>query len=122
MSIHIADEKLVTTAALSVRNTPDNPSARAVIYGSITCESIEEIRGTEGLLKVYTARMESKGIDASGITVRSGGLGTLQQLTDLTGLVPEGYSPPDTGGPASSGTLYEAARVFVEIWTAPQPA
>ena len=120
VSIHIADEKLVTTAALSVRNTPNNPSARAVIYGSITCESIEEIRGTEGLLKVYTARMESKGIDASGITVRSGGLGTLQQLTDLTGLVPEGYSPPDTGGPASSGTLYEAARVFVEIWTAPQ--
>ena len=120
VSIHIADEKLVTTAALSVRNTPDNPSARAVIYGSITCESIEEIRGTEGLLKVYTARMESKGIDASGITVRSGGLGTLQQLTDLTGLVPDGYSPPDTGGPASSGTLYEAARVFVEIWTAPQ--
>ncbi len=120
VSIHIADEKLVTTAALSVRNTPNNPSARAVIYGSITCESIEEIRGTEGLLKVYTARMESKGIDASGITVRSGGLGTLQQLTDLTGLVPEGYSPPDTGGPTSSGTLYEAARVFVEIWTAPQ--
>jgi hypothetical protein len=120
VSIHIADEKLVTTAALSVRNTPNNPSARAVIYGSITCESIEEIRGTEGLLKVYTARMEGKGIDASGITVRSGGLGTLQQLTDLTGLVPEGYSPPDTGGPASSGTLYEAARVFVEIWTAPQ--
>ena len=120
VSIHIADEKLVTTAALSVRNTPNNPSARAVIYGSITCESIEEIRGTEGLLKVYTARMESKGIDASGITVRSGGLGTLQQLTDLTGLIPEGYSPPDTGGPASSGTLYEAARVFVEIWTAPQ--
>ena len=122
VSIHIADEKLVTTAALTVRNTPDNPAGtRAVIYGSITCESIEEIRGTEKLLKVYTSQMESRKIDASGITVRSGGLGTLQQLTDLTGLVPAGYSPPEEGaGPASSGTLYEAARVFVEIWTNPQ--
>ncbi len=124
VSIHIADETIVTTAALSVKNTPDNPTgARAVIYGNITCESIEEIRGTSGRLKVYASRMEENGIDASGITVRSGGLGTLRQLTDLTGLVPTDYSPPEgPGGPASSETLYEAARIFVEIWTDPQLA
>ena len=120
MSIHIADEMLVTTASLTVRNTAEGTvETRAVIYGSITCESIEETRGAETRLKVYKDRMESRGIDASGITVRSGGLGIMQQLSNLTGLFPADYSPPAQSERASSGTLYEAAKTFVEIWTAP---
>ena len=121
VSIHIADEMLVTTASLTVRNTSAEASGtRAVIYGSITCESIEETRGTESRLKRYKEQMGNKGIDASGITVRSAGLGKLQQLTDLTGLFPTDYSPPAQSERASSGTLYEAAKTFVEIWTAPK--
>ncbi len=120
VSIHIADEMLVTTASLTVRNTSvGTAGTRAVIYGSITCESIEETRGAETRLKVYKDRMESRGIDASGITVRSGGLGIMQQLSNLTGLFPADYSPPVQNERASSGTLYEAAKTFVEIWTAP---
>ena len=120
VSIHIADEMLVTTASLTVRNTAEGTvETRAVIYGSITCESIEETRGAETRLKVYKDRMESRGIDASGITVRSGGLGIMQQLSNLTGLFPADYSPPAQSERTSSGTLYEAAKTFVEIWTTP---
>ncbi len=119
VSIHIADEMLVTTASLTVRNTSGGgEGARAVIYGSISCESTEETRGAEKLLGIYRERMAGKDIDASGITVRSAGLGILQQLSDLTGVIPAAYSPPE-GSSASSGTLYEAARTFVEIWTSP---
>ncbi|MCR4720680.1 MAG: DUF6240 domain-containing protein [Lachnospiraceae bacterium] len=119
VSIHIADEMVVTTASLTVRNTPKgSEGARAFIYGSISCESTEETIGAEKLLEIYRDRMAGRGIDASGITVHSAGLGILQQLSDLTGIIPPSYTPPE-GSEASSGTLYEAARTFVEIWTSP---
>ncbi|MCR5432531.1 MAG: DUF6240 domain-containing protein [Lachnospiraceae bacterium] len=120
VNIQIADEMLVTTASLTVRGTPESSETRAVIYGNITCESIEETRATEGLLKTYGDRMKQLGIDAGGITIRSGGLGILQTLSDLTGIIPDRYSPPETSGSTvSSETLYETAKTFVEIWTSP---
>ncbi|MCR5829637.1 MAG: DUF6240 domain-containing protein [Lachnospiraceae bacterium] len=118
VNIQISDETLMTSASLTVRNTPQNNETRAVIYGSITCESIEETRSAEGLLRIYNGQMRQKGIDAGGITIRSGGLGILQTLSDLTGIIPTDYSPPETtGSPVSSETLYDAAKSFVEIWT-----